>query len=141
MKPLSGVVPTAPPDIKQKTLCASIEFMPCLVVPALREFQVRAPAITLDKDRHIALSESLRSLHDAVENIAIGHVILLNDMNEHRRAAERAQQSERGMSRFLATMSHEIRTPRHSVPGVTELLRTANKQTADRNLDLIENAG
>ncbi len=83
----------------------------------------------------------MRGLHDAVENIPIGHVILLNDVTEHRRAAEEAQQSERGMSRFLATMSHEIRTPLHSVLGATELLRTANTDTADTYLDLIENAG
>ena len=82
-----------------------------------------------------------RTLHDAVENIAIGHVVLLNDITEHRRAAERAQKSERGMSRFLATMSHEIRTPLHSVLGATELLRTADSKNADDYLDLIEAAG
>ncbi len=83
----------------------------------------------------------MRALHDAVENIAIGHVVLLNDVTEHRRATERAQQSERGMSRFLATMSHEIRTPLHSVLGATELLRTADPNAAETYLDLIENAG
>lgn len=83
----------------------------------------------------------MRALHDAVENIAIGHVVLLNDVTEHRRATEKAQQSERGMSRFLATMSHEIRTPLHSVLGATELLRTADYDTAGTYLDLIENAG
>lgn len=82
-----------------------------------------------------------RTLHDAVENIAIGHVVLLNDVTEHRRATERAQKSERGMSRFLATMSHEIRTPLHSVLGATELLRTAGSDNADDYLDLIEAAG
>ena len=82
-----------------------------------------------------------RALHDAVENIAIGHVVLLNDVTEHRREAERAQQSERGMSRFLATMSHEIRTPLHSVLGATELLRTADGDGAEDYLDVIEAAG
>ena len=83
----------------------------------------------------------MRALHDAVSNIAIGHVMLLNDVTEHRRAAEKAQKSERGMSRFLATMSHEIRTPLHSVLGATELLRTADLDTSGTYLDLIENAG
>ncbi len=82
-----------------------------------------------------------RALHDAVENIKIGHVVLLNDVTQHRRAAELAQQSERGMSRFLATMSHEIRTPLHSVLGATELLRTADNDSADDFLDVIEAAG
>lgn len=82
-----------------------------------------------------------RALHDAVENIKIGHVVLLNDVTQHRRAAELAQQSERGMSRFLATMSHEIRTPLHSVLGATELLRTADHNSAHDYLDVIEAAG
>ncbi len=83
----------------------------------------------------------IRALHDAAEHTAIGHVVLLNDVTEHRRAAERAQQSERGMSRFLATMSHEIRTPLHSVLGATDLLRTADVGSADEFLDVIEAAG
>ncbi|WP_424974196.1 ATP-binding protein [Dinoroseobacter sp. S124A] len=83
----------------------------------------------------------MRGLHDAVDNTSIGHVMLLSDVTEHRRAAERAEQSERGMSRFLATMSHEIRTPLHSVLGATELLRTADTATAQSYLDLIETAG
>ncbi len=83
-----------------------------------------------------------RILHDAVENIAIGHVVILNDVTEHRRAAERALKSERAMSRFLATMSHEIRTPLHGVLGATELLRTADSGgSTDDYLDLIEAAG
>ncbi|WP_424970677.1 ATP-binding protein [Dinoroseobacter sp. S76] len=83
----------------------------------------------------------MRGLHDAVDNTSIGHVMLLSDVTEHRRAAERAEQSERGMSRFLATMSHEIRTPLHSVLGATELLRTADTASAQNYLDLIETAG
>lgn len=82
-----------------------------------------------------------RALHDAVENTALGHVVLLNDVTAHRRCAEEAQQSERGMSRFLATMSHEIRTPLHSVLGAVELLRTADPDRSDTFLDVIEGAG
>ena len=82
-----------------------------------------------------------RALHDAVENTALGHVVLLNDVTAHRRRAEEAKQSERGMSRFLATMSHEIRTPLHSVLGAAELLRTADQTSSETFLDVIEGAG
>jgi two-component system aerobic respiration control sensor histidine kinase ArcB len=82
-----------------------------------------------------------RALHDAVENTALGHVVLLNDVTAHRRRAEEARQSERGMSRFLATMSHEIRTPLHSVLGAAELLRTADQASSETFLDVIEGAG
>ncbi|MDW3222762.1 MAG: ATP-binding protein [Paracoccaceae bacterium] len=82
-----------------------------------------------------------RGLHDAVENTALGHVVLLNDVTAHHRRAEEAQQSEQGMSRFLATMSHEIRTPLHSVLGAAELLRTADHANGETYLDVIEGAG
>lgn len=82
-----------------------------------------------------------RALHDAVENTALGHVVLLNDVTAHMLDAEEAKQSERGMSRFLATMSHEIRTPLHSVLGAVELLRTADQATSETFLDVIEGAG
>lgn len=82
-----------------------------------------------------------RTLHDAVENIALGFVVLLSDVTTHHLKATEAQQSERGMSRFLATMSHEIRTPLHSVLGAVELLRTADHANADGFLDVIEGAG
>ena len=82
-----------------------------------------------------------RALHDAVENMALGHVVLLNDVTAHQRRADAARQSERGMSRFLATMSHEIRTPLHSVLGAAELLRTANQPSTETYLDVIEGAG
>lgn len=82
-----------------------------------------------------------RTLHDAVDNTALGHVVLLNDVTTHQRRAEEAEQSELGMSRFLATMSHEVRTPLHSVLGAAELLRTAHPSVAETYLDVIEGSG
>ncbi len=83
----------------------------------------------------------MRALHDAVENTALGFVLLLNDVTAHQRAVEQAQQAERQMSRFLATMSHEIRTPLHSVLGATDLLRTTDQHGHANYLDVIESAG
>lgn len=82
-----------------------------------------------------------RTLHDAVDNSALGHVVLLNDVTTHQRRAEEAEQSEMGMSRFLAAMSHEVRTPLHSVLGAAELLRTAHRSVAETYLDVIEGSG
>ncbi|WP_176793601.1 ATP-binding protein [Rhodospira trueperi] len=83
----------------------------------------------------------IRPLHDALERTTLGHVLLLNDITAHRRAAEDAQRAERQMSRFLATMSHEIRTPLHAVLGAVDLLRTAEPSTRRTYLDVIEGAG
>lgn len=83
----------------------------------------------------------MRALHDAVENTALGHVLILNDVTAHQNAVQKAQQAERQMSRFLATMSHEIRTPLHSVLGATDLLRNSDVDTHANYLDVIESAG
>ncbi len=83
----------------------------------------------------------LRPLHDAVGNIALGHLLQLYDITAYRRATEQAQRAERQMSRFLATMSHEIRTPLHSVLGAAELLRSSDGAADDAYLDVIQNAG
>lgn len=82
-----------------------------------------------------------RELHDAVGNTALGHVLLMYDVTNLQRQTEEAQQSEQGMTRFLATMSHEIRTPLHSVLGAAELLRTANTDNTGTYLDVIDSAG
>lgn len=94
---------------------------------------------TLDGQRCFDIR--MRTLHDAVENMALGRIVLLNDVTLHQKKTEQAQQSEQGMSRFLATMSHEIRTPLHSVLGAAELLRTADPSGAETYLDVIEGAG
>lgn len=90
---------------------------------------------------HRCFDVRMRGLHDAVENIAVGHVLLLNDVTAHQNAIQQAQHAERQMSRFLATMSHEIRTPLHSVLGATELLRSVDHESHGNYLDVIESAG
>jgi len=83
----------------------------------------------------------MRVLHDAVENIPLGHLLQLYDVTAHRHATETAQQAERQMSRFLTTMSHEIRTPLHSVLGAAELMRRGDRDGQDAFLDVIQSAG
>ncbi len=83
----------------------------------------------------------MRALHDSLENVAVGHVVLLYDITSLREEAVNARKSERGMLRFLATMSHEIRTPLHSVLGASELLRLGKPEDSTVYLDLLDNAG
>lgn len=94
---------------------------------------------TLDGKR--CFEVRMRDLHDSVDNTALGHVLLMYDVTSLQRKTEEAQQSEQGMTRFMNTMSHEIRTPLHSVLGATELLRTADAESAATYLDVIDRAG
>ncbi len=82
-----------------------------------------------------------RAIHDALENTALGYVVILHDVTTHRLATEDAERAGRAMSTFLATMSHEIRTPLHGVLGAAELLRDADQAHHDTYLDAIETAG
>lgn len=82
-----------------------------------------------------------RAIHDALENTALGYVVILHDVTTHRRATEEAERARRAMSTFLATMSHEIRTPLHGALGAAELLRDADTAHHAAYLDAIETAG
>ncbi len=82
-----------------------------------------------------------RTIHDAVGNMTLGHVVILHDVTTHRLAIEEAERARRAMSRFLATMSHEIRSPLHGVLGATELLREAEGEESLAYVDAIESAG
>ncbi|MEQ8654456.1 MAG: ATP-binding protein [Kiloniellales bacterium] len=82
-----------------------------------------------------------RTIHDAVGNMTLGHVVILHDVTTHRLAVDEAERARRAMSRFLATMSHEIRSPLHGVLGATELLREAEVDESLAYVDAIESAG
>ncbi|WP_372921507.1 ATP-binding protein [Roseovarius sp.] len=82
-----------------------------------------------------------RTIHDALENLTLGHVVMLHDITAHRRATEVAQRARHAMSNFMATMSHEIRTPLHGVLGAAELLRDARQDQRLIYLDAIESTG
>ncbi len=82
-----------------------------------------------------------RTIHDAVGNMTLGHVVILHDVTPHRLATEEAVRAQRAMSHFLATMSHEIRSPLHAVLGATELLRDAEEEEHLTYVDAIESAG
>ena len=96
--------------------------------------------------RHFEIQ--ITPMADGNKNIA-GIIIFLFDMTEYiqarreaERARERAEQSSRSKSGFLAKMSHEIRTPMNAILGMAELaLREDIAPSAEENIRTIMQAG
>ncbi|SNY93261.1 Hpt sensor hybrid histidine kinase [Cohaesibacter sp. ES.047] len=65
----------------------------------------------------------------------LGTVMIFNDISEHKRAREAAEEANRAKSDFLATMSHEIRTPLNGILGLARLL--ADTETSERQKNYI----
>jgi len=63
--------------------------------------------------------------------------------NDHKRAKEKAEESDRLKSAFLSNMSHEIRTPMNGILGFSSLLKQPGLtgQTKDTYLKIIEKSG
>jgi len=53
-------------------------------------------------------------------------------ISELREAKDKAEESDKLKTAFLANMSHEIRTPMNAIVGFSELLRTTNVQSTER---------
>ncbi|MDX9771315.1 MAG: ATP-binding protein [Tenuifilaceae bacterium] len=67
---------------------------------------------------------------------------LEREMEEHKQAKARAEESDRLKSAFLANMSHEIRTPMNGILGFTQLLREPLElQKQEEFLKIIESSG
>ena len=65
----------------------------------------------------------------------LGTVMIFNDISEHKRAREAAEEANHAKSAFLATMSHEIRTPLNGILGLARLL--ADTETSERQKNYI----
>ena len=76
------------------------------------------------------------------ENTSI-NLALRNETAQHKLAKERAEESDRLKSAFLANISHEIRTPMNGILGFAELLKTRDHSTKDheRYIMQIERSG
>ncbi|WP_420631791.1 tetratricopeptide repeat protein [Candidatus Leptofilum sp.] len=61
---------------------------------------------------------------------------LEHEIQERKRAEEKASQASQAKSRFLATMSHELRTPLNSIIGFAELIEL--ELTEQQNMTLVE---
>jgi len=67
----------------------------------------------------------------------------VKNLNDLKKAKEKAEESDRLKSAFLANMSHEIRTPLNGILGFTQLLKINNLPAEERIecLDVIEESG
>ncbi len=85
----------------------------------------------------IAISSLSKALEKQIESEKEVNRRLEHEIEQHKTARLKAEESDRLKSAFLANMSHEIRTPMNGLLGFTELLKQVNLKKADQ-LDYIE---
>jgi signal transduction histidine kinase/CheY-like chemotaxis protein len=84
----------------------------------------------------VTISSLIKGLSEKIESEKEVQKKLEFEMQEHKIAKERAQESDRLKTAFLANMSHEIRTPMNGILGFAQLLKEP-KLTGDKQYEFI----
>ena len=103
----------------------------CVMQKAILSRQTERHVLNLNNRLIESYATPIFNSHDKVEGV----VLRLNDVSERERliselseAKERAEQSDKLKSAFLANISHEIRTPLNAIVGFSSLLMNTESQ-------------